>query len=296
MEQARSDLVIGIDGGGTSCRFALLAPHGRFETTLGGANVHTDQKRALHTLTHGLEILSEKSGLSADALRGSRAYAGLAGILNHKQAEEIGKHLPLDHLHVEDDRCCAVAGALGSADGFVAGLGTGSFLARQSNGFIRLIGGYGADIGDEASGCWLGKMLLAKVLHCRDGLADPSDLTRKTWADFDEDLARLLTFAKTAKPSEFGQFAPDILGAAEQGDANACALLQSGADYIVRCLEALGWSAGARVCFIGGLGPAYQSYLPTAISSCIVPAGGTALDGALMLAQMGSRCQDRQLS
>jgi hypothetical protein len=43
-------------------------------------------------------------------------------------------------------------GALGPGDGTVAAIGTGSFFGRRSGGAYRYLGGWGYQLGDEASG------------------------------------------------------------------------------------------------------------------------------------------------
>lgn len=287
---------IGIDGGGTRCRFALIASGKRFETVLGGANVHTDLTKAIAVLKAGLQALGTEAGLSPDELAKVPAYAGLAGVTDDATVKAIVTSLPLDVVTVEDDSRSAVAGALGSRSGVVAGIGTGSFVVRQSDSGMRFLGGYGADLGDEASGCWLGKALLARLLHCRDGLKEESELVAETWKRFDGRVESLLKFAQSASPSEFADLAPAVVDAAIEGDINGEDLMAQGARYIEDCLTALGWPDGEPVCLIGGIGPRYASFLPARISSCLRPPEGTALDGALHLADVLSARNQRVAS
>lgn len=284
MSQVESTYLIGIDGGGTSCRFALAMPGRRVEAVLAGANVHTDLGKALAVLARGLEELADRAGVPVDTLRAVPAYAGLAGVTGGGVSAVVADALPLDYLVVEDDRRCAVVGALGAANGAVAGIGTGSFLARQDTANVSLLGGYGADLGDEASGCWLGKQLLVRMLHCLDGLAEPSDLTARTWDVFESSLGTLLKFGQEAGPADFAKFAPQIVAAANNGDANGVALMHQGAVYIERCLNVLGWQAGEPFCLIGGLAGHYLPFLPMAIADSVAAPRGSALDGAVQLA------------
>lgn len=287
---------IGIDGGGTRCRFALTASGKRFETVLGGANVHTDLAKGIAVLKEGLQALGAEAGLPPEQLAMVPAYAGLAGMTDDATAKSVEAALPLDLITVEDDRRSAVAGALGSQDGVVVGIGTGSFVVRQSDGGMQFLGGYGADLGDEASGCWLGKALLARMLHCRDGLREESDLIAETWKQFDGRVAPLLKFAQSASPFRFADLAPAVIDAAIEGDINGEDLMLQGARYIEDCLTALAWPAGEPVCLIGGIGPRYASFLPARISSCLHPPEGTALDGALHLADVLSARNQRVAS
>jgi len=285
MSKPASHILIGIDGGGTRCRFAIKTNRKHYEIVLAGANTHTDRATALATLKQGLSALREKAQLSQQDINEARCYAGLAGIVNRRQAEELEQALPIKALLIEDDRRGAVVGALGTDHGAVAGIGTGSFVARQSQSGLKILGGYGADLGDEASGCWLGKMLLGRTLHWLDGLAPHSDLIDAAWQRFDADLETLLSFAKQAKPSQFAELAPLVVEAASANDLNGKALMSEGADYILRCLDALSWTPGEPLCLLGGLAPHYQPHLPANVTASLTLAKGTALDGALLLAE-----------
>lgn len=283
---------IGIDGGGTRCRFALATPEGRFEEVLGGANVHTDLDKSINVLRAGLAALADASGLEPDRFNEIPAYAGLAGVIDKRSACAIEEALDLTCLTVEDDRRSTVVGALGHVDGVVAGIGTGSFVGRQAAGSTRFTGGYGADLGDEASGCWLGRKLLSALLHSRDGLLEASPLINQTWTQYDGRLDQVLAIGKNAAPFEIADFAPRIVAAAEDGDAVGAALMREGAAYIEASMAALGRRAGEPVCLTGGLGKHYAAYLCADIAACVREPEGNALHGALLLA--GTRSAPKQ--
>ncbi len=283
MTHAPRQSVIGVDGGGTRCRFALLGPSGRVEIERGSANVASDRAGALATLTEGLAALWSKAGLAPDGLQDCPTFLGLAGVVDTDDARNIASALPLDQVRVEDDRRTAFVGALGAADGCVVGLGTGSFFGRRADGHTRLIGGWGFELADEASGAWLGRALLRRTLSTRDGLAEPSTLTDATLSDL-RGARGIVAFAKTAAPADFAAFAPRIVAAAAAGDAQGTALMKSGAAVISEHLDHLGWRAGEPICPIGGLAPHYAPFLPREIADYLTPPKGSALDGALMLA------------
>jgi glucosamine kinase len=285
MDDSNSYDVIGVDGGGTSCRIALCLRGQRTELTIGQANVTTDFERAVRTISQGLQGLAEKSGVSVDKLTGLPAYLGLAGVMSDQMGTRVANALPLSRVRVQDDRISALTGALGNTDGVIAGIGTGSFLARQSGGNIKLIGGYGFRIGDDASGAYLGRALLIRCLHVLDGITPASALTDAVLNDFGHQAERFVEFASHATPGDFGAFAPQIFAAAQTGDVSGLALIQKGADYITAATKALGWRSGDALCLIGGVGPHYAPFLPTDIAAALVKPKGTGLDGALLLAQ-----------
>ncbi len=277
--------LIGIDGGGTSCRFALRTRDGVFTRKLGAANVYSAPQAAMKTLLAGLQGVVSDAGLDSGDLAKIPIYAGLAGVTDHASGLAVAAQLPSENVCVEADVRAAVVGALGQDTGCVVGIGTGSFLARQTGGEMRLVGGYGAVLGDEASGGWLGKRLLQHVLHVADGLAAPSPLTKACLAEFDHDLQQIVNFSGTAKPVDYGAYAPRVAEAAEQGDPVAQAIMNDGADYVISALKALGCAEDEPLCPIGGVAAQYSSYLSAAGFGNIVAPKGSALDGALELAR-----------
>ncbi len=277
--------LIAIDGGGTSCRFALTTPAGRHELKLGSANVFSDFDRAIGTILEGLRGLMEAAGLNPAELEGIPVYAGLAGVTDQTVARRVARHLPSGIVGVEDDRRSAVVGALGDRTGSLIGVGTGSFLARQDCGEIRFAGGYGPLIGDQASGNWLGLELFRQVLLTMDGVGSSTPLTDEISARFGDDPMRLVEFSGQARPADFASFAPAVVGAAGKGDKVGLYLMQRGADYLMVVLRSLGWTTGEPICAIGGVAPHYVQYLPPEMAGSVIAPLGSALDGAMVLAQ-----------
>jgi glucosamine kinase len=277
-------LLLGLDGGGTSCRAALLAGAVRHEVTLGPANVSTDFAAALATVRAALRTLAERAGMAEETLRRVPAHAGLAGVVDEAMAARVRAALPLLRATVTDDRPTTIAGALGDGDGAVAAIGTGSFLGRQSRGRIRGLGGWGFSIGDQASGAWLGRRCLEEVMLAIDGIAAGSDLGQDVLASHGNDPGEIVRFSVAARPADFAGLAPAIVAASVAGDPLGRRLMAEGADYIRKGLDTLGWRPGEVLCLTGGLGPAYGAWL----DQPVVPAKGSALDGALLLAGKGA--------
>lgn len=271
-------LLIGVDGGGTSCRATLrLGTGARFDVVRGPANVSTDFAAALATITAALAELASLAGLSD--LAQAKAHLGLAGVMDAAIAARVAAALPFAAT-VTDDRPTTIAGALGDADGAVAAIGTGSFIGRQVAGRIHGVGGWGFYIGDQASGAWLLRRCLEEVMLAVDGLAPHTDLSRTILRDHGDQPGRIVEFSLASQPSDYAGLARAVVAAAEAGDALGVRLMREGAAYIRRGLDGVGWHDAEPLCLTGGLGPAYARWLglPT------VPPRGTALDGALALA------------
>ena len=283
MDHVADPILVAADGGGTACRVALLANGRRHDVRVGATNVHADPEGAVAALRGALLHLADQAGLEPAALAGAVGYFGLAGANAPSAAARMAGQLPLGRVRVEDDRRAAVAGAFGDRDGTLAGIGTGSFLARQTAGALDLRGGWGFVLGDEASGGWLGRMALARALHAVDGIAADTDLIR-TLAGRLGGPQGILEFVASARPGDVAALAPDVAAAAAAGDAAGLVLMRAGADYVARAASAIGWCASEPFCLTGGLGPAYVPFLHADLAAALCPPAASALDGALVLA------------
>lgn len=283
---AKSELIIGIDGGGTGCRVAIARRGGQIigRGKGGPANPTANPQAALANIIAALEVAQKDSGLENTELQSAYAYAGLAGVRSDKTAKFIADGLPFHHVQVVEDRVTSVTGALAGENGSVAPIGTGSFLARKTGQCTRYIGGWGFRLGDQASGAWLGHKLLKQVVLTAEGLQPHSDLTQDVLTQYDGNADGIYNFANSATPAQFGQLAPQVVAAADQGDETATLLMRAGADYIVKALNALDHNPQEPLCLTGGLGPHYAQYLPKRYQNNLTQAKGSALGGALLLA------------
>ena len=142
---------------------------------------------------------------------------------------------------------------------------------------IRQIGGWGLVLGDEGSGARLGRSLLAAALGAVDGFRPITPFLR---AIIDEHGGSegIISFSLAARPVEFAAYAPRILTVK---DSAAQELLAASAADVAASIDVLQGTPPLPVTLIGGLGPAYADQL--ARRWTVVPAQGSALDGALML-------------
>lgn len=285
MENTPSHLVA-VDGGGSTCRVAICGADRRVLATATGAaaNPATSLPGAIASLRATLAEAQGRAGLSDGDIAGARAWLGLAGVIDDTIADRIAAAMPMREATVTDDRPTSMAGALGGGDGFLAALGTGSFLGRQRGGEQRFVGGWGFWLGDQASGAWVGRAALAAVLEWRDGLRPASPLLETLYRGFDGGAGALVHFAKSATPPEFAAHAPVVFDAADAGDGAALAILGGGAEYLARALDTLGYTPGDPLCLTGGVGPRFARHLPPRYTGNLVQPQGTALDGAILLA------------
>lgn len=276
-------VIIGIDGGGSGSRAACLLPDGsRIEVSGGPANI-SRRDEAMNNLDALVVALCAATGLQRDALADARCHIGLAGVMEDGGAQEIAHALGLRGATVSDDQITTIAGALADRDGIVIAIGTGSFLGRKQGDHVRRIGGWGLALGDEASGAWLGRRALAMALQSHDGLWPMTALAQGLLDRFDGP-GGVVGFSLRAGPADYAALAPDVIQAAGQGDDIAMAIMQEAVSYLQAGVAVLDQSDACPICLSGGLGPHYARFLPNDLQDRLVPAAGTAVDGALHLA------------
>ena len=281
MSQPENLYLMGVDGGGSRCRFALANADGRVlaRAEQGAANIASDFATAAAAIRRGMEILRQTAKLPASAQ--VVAHLGLAGANAPGVAARLKDHLGLARAAIEDDRRTAVTAALGGGQGAVASCGTGSFVCRQTADDLLSIGGWGLPIGDDASGAWLGQRAMRRAVLALDGLVPMTGLLRQVADQTGGERPQMVSFSLTARPADYATLAPLVVATAETGDPEGRALMQAGADYIRAALTALGHRADQPLCLLGGVGRHYAPYLSGLVSQ---PPLLPAVSGALILA------------
>lgn len=287
MTNTKIEYYVGIDGGGSGCRAAISDRDGKVlgQGTAGPANATSDLDGALAHIKDALTEAADEAGLPDPVLASARGHAGIAGVLDQNIAQAIADGMPMPTT-VTEDTLTSLQGALGQRDGILLSIGTGTVIGVSREGKQTFIGGWGLTLSDQASGAWLGRELLVQVLLCHDGLSPPSDLSRRALEHFDDDPNKLVAFAAKATPADFAKLAPEVVSAAETGDLLGLNLMQTGAIFLTKAIDVLGLGRDESLCLTGGLGPSYAQWLTPNHRAQISPAEGTALDGALKLAEL----------
>lgn len=280
-------MFIGVDGGGSGCRAALMQGTARLATAEGGpANVALDPPGAARALVD-VVAAAYRAAFARDAAAKELAeipiLMGLAG-LNAPGAEAaLRAALPYRRLRLCSDAVTSTEGALGGQDGIVVALGTGSVLARRHQGAFHQIGGWGPALGDEAGGAWIGRRALSAALAAFEGHG-PASPFLTALLQKEGGAGAIIAGAITARSADFAARAPLVVEAAAKGDPGAEAILTDATAYLHRAIAALQPPEGAAlpVAFTGKLGPCFA--LRLAAHWRQTPAQGDALEGALRLA------------
>ena len=278
--------VIGIDGGGTSCKAALAAPDGRIlsRAMTGSANIHSDWTGARANIVDAARKAFIEAGENPNLIPETPAVLGLAGANVGTYQQQLEAILPFRKSVVHTDALIALEGAVGSGDGAIAILGTGTAYMARTSGVTREIGGWGFLIGDQASGARIGRDLLEETLLAHDGIRAPSPLTEAVLAIYRNDPRDVVEFTLAAKPGDFGGYAPMVFDYAGKGDAVASLVIDRATAAIEASLAALALTPGKPLCLLGGLAPLYAPRLAKRYQPLLRAPLQDALGGAVSMA------------
>lgn len=279
--------VIGIDGGGTSCRAALADANGHVlgRSKSGASNILTDPDTALKHIVEAAELAFEDAGIAPD-LGSTSAILGLAGNNVGDAVGYVRARLPFKMSEIVSDGVIALQGAIGDEDGAIGIVGTGTvYIIREKREF-RSIAGWGFQVSDLGSGARLGQLALQETLLAFDRIRPMTALCAAILAEFDGNPELIVDFARLAKPGEFGRYTPKVFEFAAREDATALRILSVGAAGIDEALDAVNAVTGAKgkLCLLGGLANLYPPYLAERHRTRLSAPRADALTGAVELA------------
>lgn len=280
------NFVLGIDGGGTSCRAALATVDGTVvgRAKSGAANIRTDLTGARTNIVDAARQAFVAAGQDPELIPQTPAILGLAGANVGTYRQQLEAILPFSVSRVETDAEIALEGAVGSGDGAMAILGTGTAYMARRQGKSRAIGGWGFQVGDQGSGARIGRDLLEQTLLAYDGIRQGSPLTQAMLAIFRDNPEDLVEFTTNAKPGDFGGFAPKVFDHAARGDIVANWILDKAVADVEAALGVLDLGDDDPLCLLGGLAPLYAPRLSARYRALLKPPLDDALGGAVQMA------------
>jgi N-acetylglucosamine kinase-like BadF-type ATPase len=174
---------VGIDGGGgsTECRLAdavgnlVGLGHG------GGSNLASAGEDGV---SRSLANAIRDAGLDEDDVVPC-ASLGLSGAIpegENPQLEGLARKLlpQADKIIITNDAVNALAGAFCLEPGICVNSGTGTFgIGRNSSGKLAFASGWGALVGDEGSGYWIGIHALTAVIKSHDHRGPETMLSKR---------------------------------------------------------------------------------------------------------------------
>ena len=270
--------VLGIDGGGTSCRAALATADGDVvgRAKSGAANIRTDLTGARANIVEAARQAFTAAGQDPELIPHTPAILGLAGANVGTYRQQLEAILPFSKSRVETDAEIALEA--------MAILGTGTAYMARKAGKSSAIGGWGFQVGDQGSGARIGRDLLEQTLLAYDGIRPGSPLTDAMLAVFRNNPEDVVEFTTNAKPGDFGGFAPKVFEHAAKGDLVANWILDKAVADVEASLGALDLADDAPLCLLGGLAPLYAPRLSARYQALLKAPLDDALGGAVQMA------------
>ena len=262
-----SSFVIGIDGGGTSTRAALLDLDGKLLAVGQGGTSNIDDvgvQVAEQNIDRAVAAAEAQAGIARQPA--AAIFLGMAGVTSEADRDhirQIARNLnlaPDAAIGVDHDCRAALAGGLSGRPGIVQIIGTGSSCyGRIADGRSWMSGGRGHLVSDEGSGCWMGLQAIRAAVRAHDGRGPDTPLLAGVLAalninEIDDVLNRL--YVVGISRAELAALAPMVVREAMAGDAAALGIVQKGADDVAELVEAVArkLQMGApEVCIVGGL-------------------------------------------
>ena len=281
-----TDFILGIDAGGTKTlgRLVQLATGRSWQLKMGSASLTNDYNNAAATLYQLISNLFEQAKCLGDQVT---VVAGVPGAGNLQLRKSLELHLAelCPQLWITTDAKTSVWGANHGKPVAVVALGTGSVGMRlEPNGEERQFGGWGFNIGDEGSGAILGKMAVRQVLDEFDrSRCFHSELAKSVTAVIGTDPANILGWLKHAVVNDFSRLAPLVLPLAASCP-QAARVFARYLDDVVELIDLTCLDVQLPIVILGGLAEGTIPHLPARIRQHIIPAAGTSVDGALLLA------------
>lgn len=243
------DCYLGVDGGGTKTRFALVDAQGtllaeaQFGTTYH-PQVGLDGTR--DTLASGIEAVLSATGTTREAIR--HAFFGLPAHGEDSRIAPLLDAIPRDLLGhdryaCDNDMVCGWAGSFACADGINIVAGTGSIGYGQRRGAAARAGGWGEAFSDEGSAYWIAVQGLNLFSRMGDGRAPKGPLhallRERLQLQHDLDLCAHVYGEHALARGELAQLSPLVAEAAHSGDEGAAAIFRHAGTELAHIADAL---------------------------------------------------------
>jgi glucosamine kinase len=294
---------IGIDGGASSCRARLRDMEDNLlgEGRGGPANIHLDLDLAKESIRTASRAALRGAGLDERILHRAHAGLGLAGAGVKGVCEQLRAGLSsFASTMVSTDAYVAWLGAHQGRNGGIVILGTGSCGLAIVDGRRIDVGGWGAEISDEAGGQRMGREAIRRSLWTFDGRAERTKLSELILDRYLRDPAKIVSFAASATPAQYAELAPLVFEYASRQDSLAVELVQEAAEAAVRIIDRLIAGGASAISLIGGLAEPLTPWLPSRLRSFLSAPQSDPLDGAILMArqavQSGREARETQRS
>ena len=265
-----TDLVVGVDGGGSKTHVIIANGNGDQLGEATGPGSATGPGRAGESA--GVIASLVRHALVSAGCENARArmlVAGVAGVGRLGEQRALLAALENAELSedviVQGDGEIAFTDAFGGGPGIMLTAGTGSIAHGRGpspSGAFARCGGWGPAFGDEGSGAWIGRRALGVVAAAADGREPATALTGALLTALQvNEPSELIPWGIAATPKDLAALAPVVFATAATGDIRANALVGLAVEELVLHIRALARQLfgddrdTVPVAFAGGLLP-----------------------------------------
>ena len=255
---------LGVDGGGTRTRVALVDGAGRECARAEGPPTLIDPANPGKTIDVITQLCREVASKGGADLPVAGLWAGIAGAGTEPTRSVVETALREAGLSsrtsVGADAEATFYDAFPSGPGILLLSGTGSIaLGRGADGSSIRVGGWGANLGDEGSGYRIGMEALRALVRGEDGRGVSTDLRNPILKVLGlAEPADLIKWIASAQKADVASLVPLISEVAEAGDQAATTVIEKAVDDLVGHVRTLvrrlePWPATPEVALAGGL-------------------------------------------
>jgi N-acetylglucosamine kinase-like BadF-type ATPase len=286
---------VGIDGGGTKSRIAVMDESGRILVRKEGACTNQYAIGFPQAVEHVRDLVGSTVDLSCVA----GFCLASAGLGRKPEAERFATQLayPFPCYYCSDVEALLVGG-LQNEEGICLVCGTGSVaMGRTRDGIIRRSGGFGWRLGDEGSAWWQGQQAIQRAMRSEEHRDLPTKLLVPVMQALSVDtMEGLITLcnADTLTKARIASLSPLVTEYAKRGDPLAVDIINLSVKELTLLVDAivvqLPLLEGRDVVCAGGV-LEHDAYFVSLLRQTwgtryrFVQPKGTALDGALALAK-----------
>ena len=254
---------LGIDGGASAAKWALLSDDGKFiEGTSVAIDGHVYREESQARLEKVLQEIKAKAGDG----QVRAVYAGITGIGNRPESAHAVKSIfknffPNAKIEIVIDMVLGYRSHFEIGEGIFLYAGTGSIAIHiNQTGEIIRAGGWGYLLGDEGAGYWMGREAIRRVVSALDMKlrleSFESEILREIGTN---DWDGIKAFVYSKDRSVIASLARTVIDLANSGDETATDIVLTAADYLVDLVQQIELVSGKRnlpVVFGGGISEA----------------------------------------
>lgn len=286
-----SQYILGIDAGGTKTLGVLknCDIDNDWTIKLGAGSLTNDFLTASTNIKDAATNLLQQANCSANETILVCGAAGVNNSTNKSMLEDVLCPLGFQKLIITTDAQTSLYGAGNGTPIIVVALGTGSVAMRlDKSGTEKQFGGWGFVAGDQGSGAFIGRELVAAILQLYDdddfqsGKFQSEKFISEVLNNIGSDRQEILNWLKDVTPAKFAELSLLVSKYKNNSDL-AMSILMKAVAEIESLIRLSQGNNNLPVCLTGGLAKIIAPMLSDDMQSKLVSAKGDAVDGAIYL-------------